>query len=747
MQTATRSGKRIVPTVCHSACGLVCGLLAHVENGVLTKVEPADMPDPRHRHICARGLSTLKMVYHPDRLKHPLKRIGPRGGGQWAPISWDEALDTIAARLTEISEKHGSRSLMWCVATIGGLDLIYASLAGTLKGTFVSIIGDGDSAGPCGDMASFGVIWGDGYLTGMDHPRVIIAWGTNPAETQPYGMRRIREDRERGAKLVVIDPRFTPTASKADQYIRIRPGTDAALAMSMIHVILERGLEDRAFIISHTVGPFLVDTQSGLFLREKDIISGGSDKKYAVWDTAAGAVRPHDAPGIAPALTGTYTIGARQCQPAFQLLAEAAKAYPPEKASEITEVPAETIRQLAMDYARRKPVASYRGMGLQRTFHGDLTYRAIATLAAITGNLHLEAPQLPVYELYMNLHGIMTSHFMPILKAYDAIEKDEPYPIKALWIAKQNWVNQLPDTQRVTRRLFPNLEFIVVADIFMTASARYADIVLPACTFYEQMDLVPPINVSPSMPDYFKLQERAIEPLYESRPDTEIVRDLARRMGLDEYFQKTDEELIEALLATGYPAEMGITLEKLKRGPVKAPRRPNFPVFLTPSGKMEFYSERLVPLGQHLPCYQEPHESPRTALGQKYPLVFLTTHTRFRTHSTLANVRWLRELAPEPVLEMNPTDAAPRGIRNGDIVKAFNDRGYVKLKARIHEGIKSGTVNVTQGWWPEDFIEGSHQHLTHSTINPAQELIYEPNSALYDVLVEVERVPGMPPDS
>ena len=154
---------------------------------------------------------------------------------------------------------------------------MYASLAGSLQGTFISIIGDGDSAGPCGDMASFGVIWGDCYLTGMEKPEVVIAWGTNPAETQAYGMRQIRDDRERGARLVVIDPRFTATASKADEYIRIRPGTDAALALGMMHVVLEENLQDDSFIIQNTVGPFLVNSRTGLFLREKDAIADGSN--------------------------------------------------------------------------------------------------------------------------------------------------------------------------------------------------------------------------------------------------------------------------------------------------------------------------------------------------------------------------------------------------------------------------------------------------------------------------------------
>ena len=736
----TTANKKLVPTVCHSACGLVCGLLAHVENGVLTKVEAQDMPDPKHRHICARGLSTIQMVYHPDRLKYPMKRVGERGEGKWERISWDEALDTITDKLKTIRDEYGPQSLMWCVSTIGGLDLSYASLTGSLQGTFASIIGDGDSAGPCGDMASFGAIWGDRYLTGMENPEVIIAWGTNPAETQAYGMRQIQADRERGTRLIVIDPRFTPTASKADQYIRIRPGTDTALALGMMHVILEKGLQDNSYITDNTVGPFLVNTQTGLFLRENEVIAEGSDQKFMIWDTSANEARPSDSSSPTPALMGTFTIGGNECKPAFQLLADTVSEYTPEKVSEITDVPEDTIRDLALLYVQRKPVATYRGMGVQRTFHGDLTYRAMATLAAITGNLHLEAPQLPVYELYMYLHGIMTCNFLPILKAYDAIEKDDPYPIKALWIAKQNWVNQLPDSGRTVRDLFSKLELIVVADVFMTASARYADIVLPACTFYEQMDLVPPINVVPSMPDYFKLQQRTIEPLHEAKPDTEIVRELARRLDLGEYFENNDEQMIELLLSTGYPAEMGITMEKLKQGPVKAPRRPNSPAFLTPSGRMEFYCEKLAGLGQQLSCYEEPLESVRTPLSQKYPLTFMTTHTRFRTHSTLANVQRLRELEPEPLLQMNPSDAEPRGINDGDIVRTFNDRGKMKLKVNVHEAIQPGTVNVNQGWWPEDFIEGTHQELTHSAVNPAQELIYEPNSAYYDVLVEVEKV-------
>jgi molybdopterin-containing oxidoreductase family molybdopterin binding subunit len=716
-----------------------CGLLAHVKDGMLTKIEPAEFPDPKYRHVCARGLSFMKLMYHPDRLKYPIKRSGARGDGEWQRISWDEALDTVATRLKDIGNRYGSRSLMWATDGPGGLDMAYIGFAGLCQGTFATLIGFGDAAGPCGDQVSFGTTWGEPYLTDFDKPNLCVLWGSNPAETQPFAMRMIRDAREGGAKVVVIDPRFTASAAKADEYIPMRPGTDAALALGMMQVILEQGLHDPSFITDHTVGPFLVNSQTGCFMRETDVVAGGSEGKYMVWDRAAGAARPYGTLGVMPAITGIYRVGGVECRPSLQLLVDLTQSYYPEKVSEITGVPPGIIRSLALDYAGRRPVASHRGFGMQRTFHGDLGYRAINTLAAITGNLCLVAPRSLLYEMIVNIPGIGGSNFMPILKAYDAITKSAPYPIKALWIANHNMVNQLPDASFIVRELFPRLDFIVVAELFMSATAQYADIVLPACSFFEKSDLMLGPLRAPGVPDYIQLQNKVIEPLYECKPDTEIMRDLAQRMELGNHFDKSAEELIELLLSSGYPLEAGITLEKLKEGPV-AIQPSTGPIFLTPSGRMEFYCERLLELGQELPCYLEPLESARKPLAQRYPLTFLSAHTRYRTHSMFANVAWLTEFAPEPILEINLIDAEARGIRDGDIVCAFNDRGKVKLRAKVHEGIRPGTVNVNQGWWPEHFLEGSHQDLTHGVINPAQELIYEPNSALYDVLVEVEKV-------
>jgi molybdopterin-containing oxidoreductase family molybdopterin binding subunit len=572
----------------------------------------------------------------------------------------------------------------------------------------------------------------------VKNPGMCVLWGANQAETRPYYWRRIRDAKERGAKLVAIDPRFTGSASKADQYISIRPGTDAALALGIMNVIFERGLHDKDFIAEHTVGPFLVRADNGLFLRERDIASGDSDN-YVIWDTRTKKPRTHVEEGTRPALEGVYHLAGVECRTAFQLLADLAKQYPLETASAITGVPAGTIESLAMEYVTRKPVASYRSMGLQRTFHGDLSWRAVATLAAVSGNINLggysEGYRRFLFDNGTMLYGDKFPRPMPLLKAYEAITDGQPYAIKALWLAGCNFMNQVPDNNAVLKKLVPRLEFIVVSDMFMTDSARYADIVLPTCSFYEHLDLLPPLDI---LSPYVQLQPKVIEPLYESRPDRDIVNEIGLRMGLGQDFPVTAEQYVERILSSGHPSMQGITLEKLRKGPVEtAPY--TITGFNSASGRMEFYSERMKEYGQELPVYLEPIESTRRPQARKYPLSYLSTHTKYGNHSLLANIAWLRELDAEPLLEMNTKDAASRGIADGDMVVAFNDRGRVKLKVKVHEGIRPGVVNINEGWWHHHFAEGSYQELTHATINPAQLAVFEPNSAMYDNLVEVRK--------
>lgn len=729
-------GTRLVRTAPPFVCGPGCGIIAHVKDGVLVKTEPSDFPG--NRHICARGLAYPRWVYHPERLKYPLKRTGERGEGKWDRISWDEALDTIAGKLDEIGKKHGPASRAWVVGG-GALGSLTAAaimgIAGACGGTFILPLGIGDSAGPSGDRVSYGTLLahGERYTVVFKNPQTILVWGNNPAETDSFKWRRLREAKDRGARVIVIDPIFTPTASKADEYIPIAPGTDAALALGMIRVVLEQGLEDRAFLLRHTVAPFLVRGNTGLFLREKDLRPEGSDRPM-IWDTVTGRPQPFDAPGAAPAISGTYTAAGIECRTAFALLAERVKDYPEEKVSRITGVPAETIRRLALQYATRKPAASYRGMGLQRTFHGDLTWRAITALAAVTGNISFEG----YGGFEPNFLAFMTRgvpNFLPILNLYDAITTGKPFPIKFLWMARNNFVNQVPNFNKVVRELLPRLDFIVAAEMFMSVSAQYADIVLPACSFFECSDVITPGGQASN--DYMQLQEKAIEPLYESKSDYAMLAALAKRLGMEGFMAESEEQAIERVLASGHPTMEGITLQRLRQSPV-LPSQP-CTEFRTPSGRLEFYAEQLKGFGEELPVYREPLEGENTAPAAKFPLAFSSTHTRYRVHSQFANVPWARALDPEPRLNISPADAAARGIRDGDIVCVFNDRGRMKLKARVNHGIKPGLVNITQGWSPWDYLEGTHQALTHEAINPAQQAVYEPNAALYDVRVEVTK--------
>jgi len=231
-----------------------------------------------------------------------------------------------------------------------------------------------------------------------------------------------------------------------------------------------------------------------------------------------------------------------------------------------------------------------------------------------------------------------------------------------------------------------------------------------------------------------------VEPIHESKSDFQIAAELGRRMGFGDHFNKSEEEYIEELLGSGHPSMQGVSLDRLRQGPIMADSSDRVQQWKTSTGRIEFYVEELKEFGQELPIYLEPVESTRTELARRYPLSLLSTHPANRVHSTLATNQTLLKLDPEPTLEINPTDAERRGISDGELVRVFNDRGQVKVKARLSQGIKPGVVNILEGWWPEQYVEGHCNELAHDRINPAQQHIFQPNAAFFDILVEVEKV-------
>jgi molybdopterin-containing oxidoreductase family molybdopterin binding subunit len=744
---------KLIRTVCPAHCGIdACGILAHVKGDRVVKVEPADFPNPKRRRICLRGLSSLDITYHPDRLKYPMKRVGERGEGKFERITWDEALDTIADKFKEIAAKYGWPAIGW---TLGGPGAgttkfgAYLRLASLTQSTRVSAWGYGDSGLPCGSRVLFGTHIPYGMLYGSlftesPPPDVLVVWGSNPAEAQPLNvMRPIMDAKQAGALLAVIDPRFTVTASKADVYLGVKPGTDTALALAMMNVIFQKNLQNDAYLLRHTNGAYLIRLDTGKFLRGKDI-GAQEENEYVVWDNVSNSPKTRNAADCAANLTGAYTVEGVECKTALQLLKDLAEEYPPERAFEITGVSADIIAKMAERIGNAKTVTFVTNMGFTRTYHGDISFRAMGTLASVTGNVtatfkggHLSA--VLNWKPFLHANADKPSYSrLGILQLYDAVISGKPFPVKAVWFSFINFLNQCANSTKIKNEMFPNLDFIVAAELFMTPTARFADILLPVTSYLEFSDFIP-------FPyPYVQLQQKVIEPLNEARSDVDIAAGLAERLGYGDYFKGGEDAFVDLILDSKDSSLEGITREKLKQGAMPLNSIPEmeeeFDIpFSTPSGKIELYSEKLYEDGQALPVYLEPLEAPVSSEHKKYPLTFIQGHSRFRTHSMFSNVSSLLDMNPEPVVEINPKDAAARNIEDNDRVTVFNDRARTTLKARVTEGVGPGVINIAQGWWIDQFEEGSVNHLTHDVINPVQEKVYEPNMHMNDVAVEVIR--------
>jgi anaerobic selenocysteine-containing dehydrogenase len=709
-------------------------------------------------------LSHVQQIYAPNRLKYPMKRTGVRGEGKWERISWDEAINLIVTRFKGYQDEFGKQSIAFSSVSgsEGYLNGIYSSfrLANLMHATQTEhsldmsdtyglgrVIGSGNTFNQSNDRAD------------LANAKTILVWASNITDSHPHDWRFIVDAQEKGAKVVVIDPRFTAAAAKADQWISIRPGADPALALSMAQVILSEQLHDEAYLQDHTVAPFLVREDTKRFLRLSDLTGIKPEKKsrdpYIVWDTETNEGKVLDQ-AKKPSLEGTFIVSGFKVTTAFSLLKDAMSRYTPEYAGEICEVKPEVIRNLARLYATNKPSSIYNGY-IQYD-NGLQTGHAWGILASLTGNIakagasvgHCgRAGQDINFVRYFFPQGKNTTtipwiYLKEVLKTGQFYGK--PHPIKALIIHHSNVVCNASNQNEIIHTIFPAIDFIVVADIVETDTTRYADLVLPVAHWFEMLDIIQ----GPFHP-YTTISEKALEPAYESKSDMDIWRLIAQGMGLGEFFNYTDEEFIQMLLDTDAARQEGLTWERLQKEKVVQ----TLPVcwvnwegdkFRTPSGRLEFYVEDPKPRldcgiaidksREHLPHFTPPIEAwPDNPLMKKYPLVYHTIRHRWRLHSQWYDTPWLRELDTEPQVSINPGDARTRGIKNGDTVEVFNDRGHVVLKAKLNESQRPGMVSVPKGWRMDQFIAGSYQELTNDHVNTSSY-----NQCFYDVLCEVRKV-------
>jgi len=793
---------KVVRTTCSPNCTGSCGQLAFVRDGVIVKIQQAaDYPDGAYNpRGCMKGLSYLNQIYGADRIMKPLIRTGERGSGEFREATWDEVLDKVADGLRTIGETWGWDSIHVFGQVPGsgyiqkGANYRACALLGMTHGTSFDFNGDL----PMGMPITFGVQNAEHEAKDWANSRFLLLVGSNPVETRIPDVHFIFDAVEHGAKLVVIDPSFSPTAAKADAHLRIKPGTDAALALGMCRQILEDGAWDADFMATYTDAALLVRADTGVRLREADLVKGGSPEKFAAWDTVTagpvivGTDRLGFPDGVRPALEGTWTVTLADgsvigATPGFALVRDELARWAPEAAGEVTGLDPELIVKVARAYASVKPAAIIMGGGSNHWYHGDLTGRAFALLAALTGNIGKSGGGFSVYVGQYKVRvdtspwwspGGTKAHVVPsiyfVRGRTETMHKDVPYPKNGwhgLFCTFANMFVQAMDVNRLHETL-AGLDLVVVVDHQMTETVKWADVVLPATTWYEKTDL----TATPLHP-FLQLQQAAIEPVGESRSELWMWRELVRRLDpakAAEFFEMDEEAAIEAILAAGdVPGgpTQGITLDMLKAGPVRLPvGDPDVPfarqvetlapfpprslpaplaatqVFI-PTRRIEFYKEedRFRELGETVPTYKPPFDD--TVHDPKaWPLALLTPHSKWRIHSSYANNAWLNEITGgKPEVFISAQDAFARGIETGDEIRVFNMRGEVVAWAHITPAQQPGSVTLYEGWWPRQFKRGKGvNELTSSAVNPIHEVhfvgnMWAPSTGWKDCRCEIEK--------
>jgi anaerobic selenocysteine-containing dehydrogenase len=667
-------------------------MLVTVESGRATRVAG----DPNHPvtqgFLCTKVNRYVERTYHRDRLLHPLRRTGRKGSGQFERISWDEALDTIAGRLNEIRRSpSGSQGI---------LPYSYAGTMGMVQGESVDrrlfhSIGASkldrticSTAGGVGMRMTVGANIG-ADIEGIPESDLILLWGTNTLTANPHLWPFITQAREKGATVIAIDPIRTRTAAQCDEWIGIRPGTDAALALGMMHVVLDRGLQDDDYIARHTLG--------------------------------------------------------------FDQLRERVREYPPDVVSGITGLPAETLVALGERYGRSKATFIRVNYGLQRHRGGGMAVRTIACLPALVGhwrrpgggvqlsssaNFAFDRAKLGRPDLSPPVRTIN------MIRLGDALTKPDAGvggpPVSALIVYNSNPAAVAPDRNVVLEGLRREDLFTVVLEHFQTDTADHADIVLPATTQLEHWDVHFAYGHH-----YLTLNQPSIDPLGEALPNSEIFRRIAKRMGLnDPLFDDDDQALIRQALSSGSPKLDGITFEKLvETGWMRLNLpRPFLPFadggFLTPSGKCEFYSAPMAAMGlDPLPSFTAPYEFPEHVpeLAARYPLTLISSPAHQFLNSSFVNIDSLRRGAREPECLLHPTDAERRGIPVGARVVVHNDRGAFTAVARVEASIRPGVVWAPSIWWGKFAADGANANQTTS------QLVTDMGGGpvFYDNLVEV----------
>jgi anaerobic selenocysteine-containing dehydrogenase len=675
----------VFTTACPRNCYSTCGFRVEVEDGRVRSVETHPGNRATGQGVCLKGLSYVERAVSPLRITRPLLRRR----GDFQPIGWDEALDLLAARFSKIRAEHGPQSILYYAGSgtkglLNGIGMAFWRLFGGCTTTY------GDLCWPAGLEATRLTLGENKHNAPWDleHARLIVFWGKNPAETNVHQMDHLARAIARGARVVVVDPRRTETAERAELLLQPLPGTDGALALALAHELITHGWIDRPFIEAHVQG--------------------------------------------------------------FEAFAALAEVWTPERGETVCGISAASIRELAALMGSLRPFTLCAGFGMQRYTNSGQTMRALLALPVLTGQIGISGGGWSYANLQTQIFGPLKDplDFYPPERpdgvvrvgvstarlGRDMLALKDP-PLRAAWVERGNPIPQNPETPAVLAA-FKGLEFRVVIEEFMTDTAREADLVLPAKNLFEQTDVI-----GAYWHPYLQLRQKVLEPPPEVKPETEIYWRLGERLGLDPAAMAAHlvpPEGEEAWLRARLAPWPGLTLERLAEAPVLAPGAEEIAFadlrFPTPSGRIELWSdEARTRWGQEeLAVFRPPEEGPGQPGFGEFPLRLLTPNSKNRIHSQFGFLDLLKPLESAPQLSLAPDDARARGLRNGDRARVFNGRGSLILDARIDAGIRPGTVYVPNGFW---LAEGAVNLLSCG-----RETDLGHGAAFHDVCVQVEQV-------
>ncbi|MFN3650272.1 MAG: molybdopterin-dependent oxidoreductase [Armatimonadota bacterium] len=684
---------------CPHNCPDTCGWVVTLDDaGTPVKIQG----NPEHPYtggwLCTKVNRYLEWVLHPERLRRPLRRVGAKGEGRFEPISWEEALDEIASRWQGLIAEHGPEAIL-PYSYSGTLGLVQCEVANRRLWTRMGASGLDRTICSVAGTEALRVTVGGSFGTDPEavvESRLVLLWGTNPASTHPHFIPWLDEARRRGAKVYLIDPHRSLTARRADVHLRPRPGSDAALALALMHLLFRDGYVDEAWAAEHTVG--------------------------------------------------------------LEALRSRVGEWTPERAAEVTGIPVPQIEALARDYGTLRPSLIRTSMGLQRHSNGGNTIRTLACLPALVGQYGKPGGGL-LYSTggYLAWPGQVlcpdelraaspnpSPRVINMNRLGAALEQAEP-PVRALYVFNSNPAAVAPNSNRVARGLARPDLFTVVHELFLTDTAKWADLVLPATSQFEHWDLHKAYGHL-----YLSLNRPAMAPLGEAKSNWEVMRLLAARLGYAEpAFAESAEEIIQAALAQGGPAVEGITWERLlEEGFCRLNYpRPHVPFaggrFRTPSGKVELFSQQLAdagmdPLPGWVPDVESAEGSPERQ--RRYPLQLVSAASHYFLNSSFGNVPSLQRRHGDPSLEIHPDDASSRGIRDGDWVEVANDRGAFLARARVGETVSPGSLFSPTVWWRRHAPDSRNANCTTS-----DELSdYAGGATFHGNLVEVTLAPAPP---